>query len=179
MHVDEARAMAESLMAQHGLVGWRLVLDRARTRAGVCRPARREIGLSRVLTELHSAGEVRETVLHEVAHALVGSAHGHDAVWRATARAIGATGERCVAPDAARAPAPWVGRCPAGHEVRRYRRPQRVTSCPRCARSFDLGALFTWRLHGQVVAMGPRYTAELGRLAHHRAAGPVAASAGG
>lgn len=164
MRIDEARAMAAALMAQHGLHGWRLVVDRAKTRAGVCRPVRREIGLSRVLTELHTEAEVRETVLHEIAHALVGTHHGHDAVWRARARAIGASGARCVAPDAARAPAPWVGACPAGHEVQRHRAPQRVSSCARCSRRFDPSALLTWRRHGQVVPMGPRYTADLARL---------------
>ena len=164
MHVDDARAMARELMDEHGLHDWRLVLDRARTRAGVCRPARREIGLSRVLTELHTQPEVRETVLHEVAHALVGAHHGHDAVWRARARAIGATGARTVAADAARPPAPWVGTCPAGHEARRHRRPQRVVSCSRCSPRFDPGAVVLWRLHGQVVPMPAQYEAELALL---------------
>ena len=153
MHVDDARTMATALMARHGLRGWRFVFDRAKTRAGVCRPASREIGLSRVLTELHTEAEVRETVLHEIAHALVGAAHGHDAVWRARALAIGASGERCLSPTAARPPAPWVGTCPAGHEVRRHRRPQRVASCSRCSRGFDPAALLAWQLHGQAAAM--------------------------
>lgn len=164
MQLDEARAMARQLMDHHGLHGWQLVFDRAKTRAGVCRPAQREIGLSAVLTPLHSEAEVRETVLHEIAHALVGPHHGHDAAWRARARSIGATGARCVTADAARAPSPWVGTCPAGHEVRRHRRPQHVSSCTRCARGFDLGAVITWSHHGRPAAMGPRYEAELAQL---------------
>ncbi len=174
MHLDDARAMARGLMDEHGLHDWRLVLDRARTRAGVCRPARREIGLSRVLTELHAEAEVRETVLHEVAHALVGAHHGHDAVWRARARAIGATGARTVSADAARPPAPWVGTCPAGHEARRHRRPQRVVSCSRCSPRFDPRAVITWRLHGRAVPMPPPYEAELALLGAAAGAEPGA-----
>ena len=34
---------------------------------------------------------IRDTILHEIAHALVGPCHGHDAVWRQKAREIGCT----------------------------------------------------------------------------------------
>src|SRR3954468_12751994 len=99
MDLQEARRLATALMAEHGLSGWRLVLDSAKTRAGVCRAQRKEIGLSRHLTALHAEPEVRDTVLHEIAHALVGPAHGHDEVWRATALRIGCSGRRCVSQD--------------------------------------------------------------------------------
>ena len=39
--------------------------------------------------------EIEDTLLHEIAHALVGRRHHHDAVWRAKAREIGCTGQRC------------------------------------------------------------------------------------
>lgn len=164
MQIEVARARAESLMREHGLVGWRLVFDGAKMRAGICRADRREIGLSRVLTQLHSEAEVLDTVLHEIAHALVGPKHGHDAEWQAKARAIGCTGQRCVPTSSARAPAAWVGTCPSGHTTSRHRRPERVQSCRRCSTAFDAGALFTWRLHGQSVPMHPRYVAELARV---------------
>ena len=72
MDVEDAVAVARGLLAEHGLTGWSVVLDRAKTRAGVCRADRREIGLSAPLTALHSPEEVRDTILHEIAHALVG-----------------------------------------------------------------------------------------------------------
>lgn len=174
MRIDEAKRLARDLMDRHGLRDWRLVLDNARTRAGVCRAARREIGLSRLLTELHDEAEVRDTVLHEIAHALVGPQHGHDAVWRAQALRIGCSGQRCVTGPSPRPDAPWVGTCPAGHEVRRYRRPTRVHACGVCSRTFDPRHLVSWRYRGQVVAMPAGYVAELSRL---RAAGPALAGA--
>ena len=110
-----ALALARGLLAEHGLDDWRVGLDRAKTRAGACRFARREITLSAPLTRLHSEAEVRDTILHEVAHALVGPSHGHDDVWRATALRIGCSGQRCVPADAPRVEGPWRGTCPRGH----------------------------------------------------------------
>ena len=164
MQISEARRLATGLMAEHGLEGWKLVFDRARTRAGVCRPGRREIGLSRILTALHTDAEVRDTVLHEIAHALVGAQHGHDVVWRAKALAIGCNGTRCVPETAAKPDAPWKGTCPAGHVVSRFRRPSRVMSCRRCSPSFDATALFRWTWNGRTVPMTAAYAAELAQI---------------
>jgi hypothetical protein len=163
VELGAARQLGESLLGRHGLRDWRLVFDSAKTRAGVCRPARREIGLSRVLTVLHGEAEVRDTLLHEIAHALVGPEHGHDAVWRRTAVAIGSSGRRCMPPDAPRAPQPWLGTCPAGHTVGRYRQPARATSCSRCSARFDLRHLHSWTWHGRVVPMSAAYRRDLAR----------------
>src|SRR5690606_5988298 len=111
-------------MDEHGLDAWTFAFDRARVRAGACHFRDRRITLSRAITEVQDEAEVRETVLHEVAHALVGPRHGHDAVWRRTARSIGATGERCYAVDQPVVPGRWQGRCAAGHVVHRHRRPE-------------------------------------------------------
>ena len=96
MEVTRALAVGRRLLREHGLDDWTIVADRAKTRAGVCRFARRQIGLSAPITALHYEDEVLDTILHEIAHALVGPQHGHDAVWRAKAREIGCSGERCV-----------------------------------------------------------------------------------
>ncbi|MGK5682691.1 SprT-like domain-containing protein [Actinoplanes sp. URMC 104] len=170
MDLTEARRLATALMQRHGLAGWQLVFDNARTRAGVCRFDRREIGLSRVLTGLYSAEQVTDTVLHEIAHALTGPGHGHDRVWRATARRIGCSGLRCVPADAPKAEGAWVGTCPAGHRMTAHRRPVRVRSCPSCSTRFDVAAIYNWTHGGRPAPMHPRYRSELARLV----AGPAA-----
>lgn len=132
-------------MRHHGVdPGWRLGWDNARRRAGQTRFRDRTITLSRHLMALYQPEHVREVILHEIAHALVGPAHHHDAVWRATARRIGATGRRLLPADAPRPPAPWVGRCSAGHEFHRYRRPPAKASCSRCSHTFDPRFLIHW-----------------------------------
>jgi predicted SprT family Zn-dependent metalloprotease len=173
--LDDARALAVGLMAQHGLTGWRLVFDDAKSRAGVCRSDRKEIGLSRPLVRLYSEADVTDTVLHEIAHALVGARHGHDRVWRATALRIGCSGTRCVPEEAPRVEGAWVGVCPAGHRSTLHRRPMRVKSCRRCFSSFDVSALLEWTYRGQPAPMHPSYVAELARIQGRWASPPAPA----
>jgi predicted SprT family Zn-dependent metalloprotease len=169
MNLSAAYAMGRALLDEHGLQDWTLHFDRAKTRAGVCRGARREIGLSGPLTRLHPEEEVRETLLHEIAHALVGVAHRHDEVWRRKVVQIGGSPRRCVEAEVPRPAGAWLGVCGAGHEVERHRRPERPVSCPRCSPTFSLEHLVEWTHHGVPVAMHPNYEAELERLRSGRA----------
>ena len=163
MDLEAARRLGRELLDQHGLDEWTLVFDRAKVRAGVCRHAVRQIGLSAPLTALHSEAEVRDTILHEIAHALVGSRHGHDRVWRATALRIGCSGQRLTDPDTPRVEGDWVGTCAAGHRITRHRRPSRPGSCAECSPTFSPEHLLTWTHRGEPAAMTPRYRSELAR----------------
>lgn len=169
MDLHGALALARELVDEHGLRGWRVRLDRAKTRAGACHYGTREISLSQHLTRLHDVDEVRNTILHEIAHALVGPRHGHDAVWRAKALALGCSGERCLESDAPVVKAPWQGRCPGGHVVHRHRRPSRVLACAMCPGPFE-SKILDWTYHGRRVPMHPNFIAELEAL---RTPGPA------
>jgi predicted SprT family Zn-dependent metalloprotease len=157
MHTATALRLARSLLDQHGLRDWTLALDRAKTRAGATHFRTRRITLSGPLTRAHDEDLVRDTILHEIAHALVGPAHGHDSVWKAKAREVGATDERCFSSEAARELAPFVGTCPAGHEVSRHRRPTRLVACAQCSSSFDTAHLFAWTYRGRAFTEHPDY----------------------
>ena len=52
-----------------------------------------ELSVSFVLRATWS--DIRDTLLHEIAHAIVGPGHGHDALWQTAARRIGCTAKRC------------------------------------------------------------------------------------
>lgn len=113
--------LATDLMDRHGLVGWRIKLDHARRRAGQCDYNSRTISLSRHYVRHAEPGHIRDTILHEIAHALVGPRHGHDAVWRQKAREIGCTANRCHTLEFATSR--WIMFCPNGcFEVARHRR---------------------------------------------------------
>ena len=176
MHLFAAAALGRQLMNQHGLSDWGLTFDNAKTRAGICRSAARQIGLSRPLTQLHSDAEVRDTILHEIAHALVGAEHHHDALWRAKAREIGCTGQRCVSRGEAQLSGDWKGTCPAGHTVTRHRRPTRAMSCSACSRRFDPTALIEWTYRGRTVPMGQSYVADLAELRRRQGIAVAAAA---
>ena len=171
MEAREALRLARALLREHGLEEWQVTLDRAKTRAGSCRFHTRTITLSRALTELHSEAEVRETILHEIAHALVGPEHGHDAIWRAQAKKIGSTGARCVDPRAPRVRADWQGRCPAGHSTGRHRAPTAPMSCARCSPTFSAAHLIEWTYRGSPASMPPEYSAAMAQLRRFRGGG--------
>ncbi len=89
------RKLAEDLLAEHGLKGWCFAFDHAPRRAGCCDYRRKRISLALQFARRACEEEIRDTLLHEVAHALVGRKHHHDAVWQAKAQEIGGSGERC------------------------------------------------------------------------------------
>ena len=112
---------AAELMQHHGLCGWTVKLDHARRRAGQCDYTNRTISLSRHYVRQAEPDHIRDTILHEIAHALVGPRHGHDAVWRRKAREIGCTATRCHTLTFSEAP--WLMHCPNGcFSVPRHRR---------------------------------------------------------
>jgi len=114
MDAHDAREMALELMERHGLIrdGWRFAWSRARRQLGcvqITEKKNRSTGkritiktlrLSRPHAETCDEPAVRDTVLHEIAHALVGMEHGHDAVWKAKCVEIGARPERLAGEDA-------------------------------------------------------------------------------
>lgn len=94
-NVGAIQQMALDLMEQYGLKRWRFEFDHSTRRAGCCSYREKRISISFELARNGSEADVRDTILHEIAHALVGRRHNHDAVWKAKAREIGCSGERC------------------------------------------------------------------------------------
>lgn len=148
MELEDAAGLALELMHEHlAGQGWSLKFDNAKRRGGGCIHRRRIITLSRQLTLLNDEPIVRNTILHEIAHAIVGAGHGHDATWRATARSIGCDGKRCMVDEAASVPPKYVGKCAAGHEYPRHRRARGARFCTLCSpKGYDPAALITWHL---------------------------------
>jgi predicted SprT family Zn-dependent metalloprotease len=148
MELTEVQELAIGLMREHELDGWTLRFDRARDRAGICRRGKREISLSGPLMSLWTEDQIRDTVLHEIAHALAPAKAGHGRAWQLICLQIGANpsrnwgdgGEQRIAKR-------YIGTCPNGHEIHRDRRPTGAASCTQCSRSrrFNPSYTFTWR----------------------------------
>ena len=84
-------AMARSLMDEHGLGAWTFAFFEAERRLGDCHYQERLIRVSRTHALEAGEAEIRDTVLHEIAHALAGPEARHGPLWKATARRLGAT----------------------------------------------------------------------------------------
>ena len=92
--IESFHEMALQTMRDHGLLKWRFKFDHSTRRAGCCNYHDRLISISFDLVRNGSDADIRDTILHEIAHALVGKKHNHDAVWKAKAKEIGCSGER-------------------------------------------------------------------------------------
>lgn len=96
MEIKDAIKLASDLMEEHGLFlkGWDLKLNNAKRRKGVAvwSGAGNYIGLSRHAIATRSYEQVRQIILHEIAHALLPLDANHGPKWKAKAREIGYTG---------------------------------------------------------------------------------------
>jgi predicted SprT family Zn-dependent metalloprotease len=139
MRLSDVEALAELLMELHGIKqkGWKFQFDRSVRRFGLCRHGRQTISLSKHLAQLNDEAEVEDTILHEIAHALVGPGNGHNAVWKAMCVKIGAKPKRCYDSSTVKAPkAKYLMICPkCGISGTRNRLPRdcRTYSCARCS----------------------------------------------
>lgn len=146
MNLQQAEKLALDLMETHGLIDkkWFFRFNNRRRAAGVCKQGDYCIELSKHITALADEHEVKDTILHEIAHALVGRGHGHDQVWINKAKEIGCDGLRCY--DESNKPsttlayqlvAKYKGVCPNGHESFVNRMPTRTYSCHKCSPKFN------------------------------------------
>ena len=87
--------LARSEMDKNGLVDWKLDLDHAKVRAGACFFREKKISFSRNFVKNSNESEIYDTILHEIAHALVGPKHGHNIVWKKMAKKLGCSARRC------------------------------------------------------------------------------------
>lgn len=94
-HFRDFLELARNQMNKHGLVDWALDLDYAKVRAGACFFRERKISFSRNFIKKSSKEDIQDTILHEIAHALVGPKHGHNKVWKEMALKLGCSAKRC------------------------------------------------------------------------------------
>jgi predicted SprT family Zn-dependent metalloprotease len=128
--MEEIVQLAHDLLAHHQLPRWSFQFDNGTKRAGCCHYGTYFISLASEFAKRAPEEEIRETLLHEIAHALVGKAHHHDEVWRAKALEIGCSGRRCHALQFT--PPRYIVKCARGCWVATAERRQRGVICKQC-----------------------------------------------
>ena len=123
MELNKAKEMTGELMVKYGLFqnGWVFKIDRAIRRLGCCIEGRKEIHLSQHFIELNDDAEIKDTILHEIAHALVGGINHHNHVWQTMAINLGCRPNRCNN-DAQIPKGKWSAQCSGCQKIlHRYR----------------------------------------------------------
>lgn len=92
MELKKARKLAKKLMREHGLYFWFFSFYNNYKAKGRCHPIIPLIQLNSEYVKANKEELVRNTILHEIAHALLGRKrfdHQHDDVWKELALNIG------------------------------------------------------------------------------------------
>jgi predicted SprT family Zn-dependent metalloprotease len=138
MELEDAENLALTLMEDNWLGSWSFKFDNAKLRCGACHHGKHVITLSRHFVALNTEDEVRDVILHEIAHAIAGFKAGHGVRWQLWAIQLGARPERCA--ENVDMPEGGIkGFCMSGCTARhtRHRMPPKrlmdAYSCNRCA----------------------------------------------
>ena len=143
---------ARALMNHHGLHGWTLKISRGKTTAGHCFTAGKEIALSGVLLPMWPAADVRDTILHEIAHALTPKDPGHGPEWRRVCVAIGGSPARTFPahlPTPKRAGVLRTCECVGRETLHARRKDDRCWMC---------NARYLWRKDGEPLTAAKPYS---------------------
>jgi SNF2 family DNA or RNA helicase len=97
MDRNTAAKMLRELMDSHGLKDWSIRMNTTMDSGylGMCSEKDKCIILNAHHVDIHPDAEVKDTMLHEIAHALVGSKNQHGYVWARKAEELGARTTPC------------------------------------------------------------------------------------
>jgi len=141
MNTREAESLVYKYMAKHELPDeWLFRWQNKKGALGTCSYNKKEIRLSKWYVELNDLISVRDTILHEIAHALsyvrYGSKGiGHGRLWKDICRQIGAVPKACSKENLNKPKNhyKYIDTCCCGITYKKHRiRNNRTYSCPKC-----------------------------------------------
>jgi len=134
-----AKNLTMELLKKHGLHDWIMDFNHSRKSFGNCWYRVKKVSLSAPLVTINPEERVKDTVLHEIAHGIVGPGHDHDHVWESKFQEIGGSGRaRWSEEETIPALTRFELHCKVHGLVKRMtRRPKHPMSCSQCCRRFD------------------------------------------
>lgn len=85
----DAQKMCDEKLKEYNLTHWKASFISSTTKCAACDFENKRILISTNYCNACTIEDMKETILHEIAHALVGYASGHNEVWQAKAKEIG------------------------------------------------------------------------------------------
>lgn len=135
------RMMREAMDNHPQLDNWSVGVLSRKSVAGLCDYNRKTLYLSRPYVEINSPEVVMQTIIHEIAHALLPPGSGHNSTWRRLAISLGYSPDRgaTVSHMDANLPTPlWKAECRRKHyNGGMHRRPRVSYACSICVRNFN------------------------------------------
>lgn len=127
MIIHEAENLVKCLVREYLGDEWKVELFRSRTKIALCGgSAHRKIWVSAPFLEVNDSDFAVTVAKHEIAHALVGSFHLHDRVWKAKAIELGIAPFatlKCNSPNGR-----WYAVCPVCRRtIYRYSKPRSLS----------------------------------------------------
>jgi len=157
MKRNEIVQLAKELMTKHGLIeqGWTFGFHTRRKKSlGVCRYNPKTITLLEYYADNEGLEKIKNTILHEIAHALVGPGHHHNKIWKAKAIEIGCNGDRCskteyIHPDRKvikrREKLLYIGTCPGCGGQKKAGKKFNI-SCGACDKNYNPEFKIVWEV---------------------------------
>lgn len=145
MDRQTASAKCKEFLKFHKLDNWKVVINTSPNVSflGYCDYNSQTIILSGYHCDINPDSAVLDTILHEVAHALVGPGNGHNYVWQRMAEKLGAIPKAC---SEFSLPAAAVDAIRSGHNVEveletivrpKYKVTQLKDVCPECGKTAE------------------------------------------
>lgn len=132
MKEEFVKKLVHFLFKKYNLEGWNFAFDDRKRIIGHCIYSKRTIYLSRNFVRLNNLLHIKATLLHEIAHALVGSGYGHRGLlWKQTCKQLNIS-SRYYYSNNIILEYKWKGTCPRCKKE--WKRHRRVANgfCPVC-----------------------------------------------
>jgi len=136
MELEKAQHVAERLIEMY-CRDYTFAFDNAVRRFGSCNLHKKVITLSRSLVLLNNVTDVKQTILHEIAHAITREKHTKN--WLQVARSIGYNGGRLYGKHVITPPKRYTYKCECCSRLVECHRRKDRTACGVCCKKYNNG----------------------------------------
>ena len=139
MNLDDAKILTLDLMSKYKLDEWTFSFNRKKISIGNCNFNKKTIYLSMPFVLLNEELQVKNVILHEIAHALLPRNVGHSQQWKRKAIEIGCDGQR-VAKNIIRVEGKIKYKCSNCKQIiSTHRKLRRISACNSCCNKYNHG----------------------------------------